>query len=119
MGKSVYSNWLAPFIILGGLLASGSAYAGYGAIAYSPSTGEIGYSDGYDYYAEAVSAALSECVYSDCSLINWEENECNAFATGSGGVWGESNGYGNTNSAVNAAVGACGATCSWRVWICN
>ena len=105
-------------IALGGSLASSAAFAGWGAIAYSASTGHIGYSNGYDCYANAVNAAMSQCGYSDCQVMNWEQNKCNAFATGNGG-WGESNGYDDSNDAINSAVNACGAGCSWNVWICN
>lgn len=114
MGKTFNGLLLAL-----GMACASSAYAGYGAIYYSPSTGEYGYSDGYDTYQDAVDGAYSACEYTDCELINWEYNSCNAFATGVNGVWGESHGYSTSEDAVSEAIDACGADCTWRAWICN
>jgi hypothetical protein len=98
-------------------LAPGLALAGWGAIAYNYATGANSESHGYGTYEAAVNAALWACG-GGCSIMNWEHDQCNAFATGPG-KWGESHGYSDANSAVNAAVDACGYGCTWREWTCN
>lgn len=107
---------MLSFVFVTGAAFS-EAQATFGAIAYNSSNGQIGYSHGYGTYDEAVNGALNACG-GGCSLINWENGLCNAFATGNGG-WGESHGFGNSDDAVNAAVNACGAGCSWNVYICD
>lgn len=108
---------LFAFIIC--LSFASSAFAGWGAIAYSPSTSTSAESHGYDCYVNAVNAALAACGYSDCYIINWEENACNAFATGPNGAWGEAHGFADASSAINAALAYCGPWCGWRAWMCN
>jgi hypothetical protein len=94
------------------------AHAGWGAIVYNDSTGQVGYSNGWGDYDSAVNAAQNACA-GVCRLVNWEHNRCNAFATGEGTTWGQSSGWSDSDDATNAAVNSCGPTCSWRAWVCN
>lgn len=106
------------------LLASASAFAGWGAIAYNPQTGQVAASQGYTFYSDAVNNALSACQntypYASCQLMNWENNECIALAAG-GGRWGRAQGFAyDLYGAQNAALNACGnPECVLLRSVCN
>jgi len=108
-------------IVAFGLALSPAAFAGYGAIAFSPSTYTVGEGHGYWDLADAEQAAINACGQADCKIMNWEQNRCNAFATDqSSGHWGRATGVSDAATAVNAAIEACGtANCVSRVWICG
>jgi hypothetical protein len=59
----------------------------YGAVAYSPSSGQIGYSDRYSRSEPAKKRALDECGKPDCTAT-WFSNGCGAYAASSNGSWG-------------------------------
>src|ERR1700721_2328378 len=67
----------------------------YGAIAYSNSTGALGWSYDYGSRGEAEDAALSEC-HGGCSAVLWFRNAYGAIATASdhsyGAGWATSRG---------------------------
>jgi len=67
-----------------------SASAGYGAIAYSPSSGAWGYSYNYGSRGAAEGRALRECRVrgSGCRSIVWFRNACGALASGNGNAYG-------------------------------
>jgi hypothetical protein len=62
--------------------------AGYGAIAYSPSTGAYGYAYGKSCQAEAENTALCYCKAPDAQIVVWCQNACAALAVGDNGVYG-------------------------------
>jgi hypothetical protein len=92
------------------LMLPGAAFAGWGAIAYNKATGASSESHGYGSLAAAENSALAACG-AGCQIMNWEENECIALATGPGS-WGEAHGYPSGESAALAAIQACGANCT-------
>ena len=97
---------------------SHAALAGYGAIAYSKSTGAYGNSAGAWSLYEAEQLALAKCGQYDCRIRAWEHNRCIALATGYG-HWAEAHGQYSANGAIYAAELACGPDCTWRVWSCR
>jgi len=109
---------ISALVLCAALLAPGAAFAGWGAIAYNSYTGAWGEGHGYPSLGAAENAALGYCG-GGCRIMNWEENRCNALATGPGGRWGEGHGYGNANAAIRGALSACGGGCVWRVWECD
>jgi Domain of unknown function (DUF4189) len=60
---------------------------GWGAIAYSPSTGESGYSEGYTTRAGAIDRAARECRHADCETSVTFEYACGALAVADNDVW--------------------------------
>lgn len=88
--------------------STGSANIGgsYGAIAYSPASGEFGYSDKYANRAQAESRAKQECGKSDCQVVVWYYNKCGALATDDDGAWGADNGDDGAR-ANQAALAKC------------
>ena len=107
--------------ILAGLIAASAypalAFAGWGAIAYNSNTGRSAEAHGFNSYGYAVNEALALCGYG-CSIINWEQNSCVAFATGFN-RFGEAHGLPNANLAIQTALAECGNGCTWREWACN
>ncbi len=101
------------------LLSSTAAFAGWGAIAYSPLTGVSAETHTYPNYESAVYAAIETCGSYDCRLIVWEHNSCIAFASNGNGFWAEAHGYSNGSSARFAAESVCGAGCRVRAWACR
>jgi hypothetical protein len=78
----------------------------YGAIAYSPDSGEIGYSKQYANRVQAEQRARQECGKSDCEIAAWFYNSCGALATDDDGTWGGAQG-GNEERARQAAIARC------------
>jgi hypothetical protein len=109
---------ISALVLCAALLAPGSAFAGWGAIAYNSYSGASSESHGYGSLGAAENAALGACS-GRCRIMNWEQNSCIAFATNGAGAWGEAHGYPNSDAAVAAAISACGGGCSWREWACN
>ncbi len=64
----------------------------YGALAYSPKTGDYGYSYGYGSRADAERRAKRECGQSDCEIAAWYAGACGAIAVGNDGKWGGGSG---------------------------
>ena len=79
----------------------------YGAIAFSPRTGEYGWSRNNASRAEAEEIAQSNCLKraSDCQLATWFRDACGALAVGRAG-WGAHWGN-NREQAEAAAIDAC------------
>jgi Domain of unknown function (DUF4189) len=78
----------------------------YGAIAYSPDTGQIGYSEQYANRAQAEQRARQECGQNDCEIAAWFYNSCGALATDDDGTWGGAQG-GNEQRARQGAIARC------------
>jgi hypothetical protein len=100
---------------------SANAFAGFGAIAYSPSTGRSGTSWSYSCESEAETAALQQCGGGDCQIQVWVQDACAAFAVApdsTGWAWS-----GSLQAATNNAVGSClnngGQGCSVQAWLCT
>lgn len=114
--------FLAAFAI-GALAQSGEAQAGYGAIAYSPSSGAYGYSYNYPSRYTAESRALNECAArgGGCRVMVWFRNACGALATGAGRAYGWA--WNTSRSAARArALAECRARtsgCYIRVLVCS
>jgi len=70
----------------------------YGAIAYSPDSGDYGYSFSYSSRAGAERRAKRECGKTDCTIAAWFRNSCGALATGDDGTW--AGGRGDSESAA-------------------
>jgi Domain of unknown function (DUF4189) len=59
----------------------------WGAIAYSPGTGESGYSEGYTTRAGAIASATRECGHADCETSVTFQNACGALSVADNDVW--------------------------------
>ena len=96
----------------------------FGAIARSPSTGQMASSSGYATQWEAERAARSSCGYDDCRVAVWGNNQCVAVMVDSNGNYGWASG--NTDrAAVGQAMIQClaqnggNAACSWPISVCS
>lgn len=114
---------VAAALALAGLLGlSDAAYAAYGAIAYSPSSGAYGYSYAYGSRGQAERAALKSCRAngSGCQNAIWFQNACGAVAKGPNG-WG-SGWAASKKGAYAQAVASCAQysrQCKVIVWACS
>lgn len=82
----------------------------YAAIAYSPSTQNVGYAYNGRTRQEAEQAALRFCKADDAKVVTWVNFGFCAIAIGDDGAWGAaaSYGVGSTNvDAANAAIKEC------------
>jgi hypothetical protein len=108
---------------LAALLAlPGAALADYGAIAYSPSTGAYGYSNGYGSRGSAERAAMRNCRAngSGCQTALWFQSACGAVAKGPDG-WG-SGWAASKAGAQSQAIASCrqySGSCRIVVWSCS
>ena len=97
---------------------SGSAFAGWGAIAYSYSTGRSAEAHGFYTYGQATQAAINTCGY-DCTVLSSEYNSCIALATDHQGHVRVSGHYYTASSAESDAVNTCGSPeCVLRTVAC-
>ena len=104
------------------LVAANSADR-YGAIAYSPRTGSVGWSYDYDTRRGAERRAQNGCREHarDCRVAIWTKNACAALAVGRNGGWAS---YWHTNKAKakSRAIRACRKRdkgCKVKRWICT
>lgn len=95
----------------------------FGAIAYSPPTGQWGWSHQYGDRASAEARALAECqgaATHGCRVAIWFNNACGALAVGPNG-WGT--GWGDVVGRAQAeAMGVCGQHsrgCTIRMDVCS
>jgi serine/threonine-protein kinase len=72
--------------------------AAYGAIAYSPESGDYGYSFSFSSRSGAERRAQRECGRADCEIAVWFRNSCGAIAVSDEGTW--AGGRGNTEDAA-------------------
>jgi uncharacterized protein DUF4189 len=84
----------------------GSQGAAWGAIAYSLSTGDYGYSEGYSARSEAERWAIKECGKNDCKVAAWFSNSCGAVATGDNEAYGGAQ-HNNEKRARELALSRC------------
>ena len=84
--KRASRSVLLAFAIM--LAMSASVRADFGAIAYSPETGQWGYSYGFDCQEDSQNDALSRCNADDAQIAVWVENGWAALAVGDDGAWG-------------------------------
>lgn len=95
----------------------------FGAIAFSPGSGALGWSFDYRSRASAENVALSSCFKhaGDCRIATWFTNACGAIAVGNGNGWGAY--WANTrHGAENKAMKLCyqrTGNCSVRRWVCT
>ena len=99
-------RWITLLIIAVAFAAAARVEAGqdrYAAIAFSPSTGQYGYGNGFRTKAEAVERALEECGADD-AITRWTRNAWIALAisdeTRTGYGWGAA--WAKTESAARA-----------------
>jgi hypothetical protein len=91
-----------------------------GAIAYSPSTGAIGWSYGYGTPEDAQAAAVGSCGQADCALQVWERDECAALVVGSNGPsvgWDLDVAGAQTRALEQCSEGGTG--CTVQRWVCR
>jgi hypothetical protein len=105
------------------LAAAGNARADpYAAIAYSESTGQYGYTYGYQDLGAAQCDAVSNANAADAHVVVWVENGWAALAVNNDGGWG----YGWSTRSQAAAErialnGAGGAACGAHIlcWVAS
>ncbi len=111
-------KWLISIVIIFNMNLEARNY--YGAIAYSPSTGDYGYSYDYSSRYSAEQNAISRCGAYDCSSLIWFRNACGALAVGNNGY---GSGWGDTKyRAKREALKSCrrySSGCSVRQWVCT
>lgn len=92
----------------------------FGAIAFSQTSGRVGYSYDYASSGDAARSAVNSCGQ-DCRLVLWFGNACGALAVGSGHGYGS--GWANDHvDAENIAMNNCSANtsnCQIARWICT
>ncbi|WP_027683844.1 DUF4189 domain-containing protein [Rhizobium leguminosarum] len=108
----------ASLAIVTVLAGAGPALAdSCGAIAYSPSTGALGWSYAHDNRGDAVARRNCDSSANDCRIAIWFRNACGAVAVGHCGGWGYDN-----REAQRQAIRSCRKqTGSCRVirWQCS
>ncbi|MCB8836057.1 DUF4189 domain-containing protein [Aurantimonas sp. VKM B-3413] len=105
------------------LVGASPAFAGYGAIAYSQSSGAFGFSHDYPSRRAAERRALSECSARSrgCRTAIWFTKACGAVAVGHRGGWGSAWGS-SPRVASRKALGQCArhtSNCSVLVTHCS
>ncbi|MBY0527011.1 MAG: DUF4189 domain-containing protein [Gemmataceae bacterium] len=95
----------------------------YAAIAYSPSTGKVGYAYNYGSRWSAEKAALNNCPVSDARIVTWVNNGFCAIAVGDDkSCWGTGYSYGDgasTAFAKQRAINECSKrTTNPRIAVC-
>lgn len=105
-----------------GIHASRAAGESYGAIAYSRTTGAIGWGFDYPSREAAESGAVANCRQhaGDCAVATWFRDACGAIAVGDNGYgaeWGE-----EAKGAEDAALTRCrgrALNCTVRRSVCT
>ncbi|MGO9121500.1 MAG: DUF4189 domain-containing protein [Desulfomonilaceae bacterium] len=113
----VAATWIALVLVFMSGAANAQDY--YGAIAFSKSTGQSGYSYDYSSRDDAEQAALNNCGENDCEIQVWFENSCAALAQGDDGALGYSWAANNRSSAESRALSECGSNCEVLAWACT
>lgn len=103
-------------------LTGSNAMAGFGAIAFSPSSSSYGYSYGHPSRAAAESRAYGECAARSggCQVVLWFQSACGALAQGYNGwgsAWGNSRAQAERNAIAQCSrhTGGCGIL----AWVCT
>lgn len=100
-------------------------YSTYAVIAYSPSTGKVGWSWGGNYLESTASQAESQCGEKDCKSVVWVQGGCAAIAVSKktnrlGWAYAYDKLHakaGAVNSCRSGAVG--NAQCTPLAWVCS
>lgn len=110
-------------VLIGALMFMGGAQAAeWGTIAYSPSTGAMGYSNNWPNEVDAEITALNGCGKhaNDCETAVNFHDACGAVAVGQSG-WGADWGV-DRQDAEWSAIAQCGnytTNCRVRRWQCS
>ncbi|HUJ62164.1 MAG TPA: DUF4189 domain-containing protein [Kofleriaceae bacterium] len=112
----------ALLVLVPSVTASADDCQTSGAIAYSASTGRIGWSYGYDAPWQARRAAIDACAVADCTSQVWEQGEFAALVKSAGGAvsvgWDE-----DLDGAEARAIRQCyvtgGRGCHVERWVEN
>lgn len=119
----IFVRMVLAVIIIAFAAASEARADNYGAIAFSQSTGTIGWSYDFRSRGAAEQAALQRCANSapDCTVPVWFRNACGAIAIGNNNGFGS--GWGTTRElAERFALQTCRkftGNCSVRRWVCT
>lgn len=115
---------LSAFSILSLTGMSAAAHGDvYGAIAYSPDTGAVGWSYNKRSRVQAEDSAMNNCLANadDCRVATYFRNACGAVARSPEGGWGAD--WGNSRrEAENNALAECynhGDNCRVIRWACT
>jgi ABC-type sugar transport system substrate-binding protein len=126
--RVAFRRLLAVLLVAAGLLGGTGITAptagalGWGAIAISPTTGRVGYSQGLNSAIEAEQAAVGLCKSRDCRAVVNFTKACGAVAQS---IQNTSWGWGwdhDSTGAQNKALISCsqyGAGCRVAGWICS
>jgi ABC-type sugar transport system substrate-binding protein len=126
--RVAFRRLLAVLLVAAGLLGGTGITAptagalGWGAIAISPTTGRVGYSQGLNSAIEAEQAAVGLCKSRDCRAVVNFTKACGAVAQS---IQNTSWGWGwdhDSIGAQNKALITCsqyGAGCRVAGWICS
>ena len=103
-------RWIAAFAVAAVLFAAAQVARAdaYAAIAYSESTGQYGYTYGYDDLGCAQNDAIANCGADDAFVAVWVENGWAALAVNDDGGWGYGWSTNCLDEAENNAADACG-----------
>lgn len=93
--------------LFAGMAVANAAYAGWGAIAYNPTSGATAEAHEYQALPDALNAAKQACG-NGCLLVTWEHNECIAFAISPNGFWASVSNAPNKAAAMDRVIKACG-----------
>jgi hypothetical protein len=106
--------------------SSNGGGAAYGALAYSPSTGAVGYSSKYGTQGEAEGAAIRFCRQyggtDDCKIEVWFNKACGALAANGKGAYGSAWGH-SSAEAERLALARCNGrdaqACAIKRLVCS
>jgi len=90
------------------LVAATAAWADYGAIAYSNSSGKYGYSYGCSSRSTAERLALNKCAASDRRIVVWVSKGWAALAVNDANRWGTGWSTKSRAAAERIALSKCG-----------
>ncbi|MDE2165575.1 MAG: DUF4189 domain-containing protein [Alphaproteobacteria bacterium] len=92
--------------------------AAFGALAYSPKTGQTGWAASYDTQDAADQKAVSGCGADDCGVVIRFNDACAALAANGNGRYATRAGSSQMD-AEGLALEACGGDCRIQVWSCS
>jgi hypothetical protein len=102
-------RWIAAVAVAVVMFAAAqAARADYAAIAYSQSTGQYGYTYGYDDLGAAQYDAVANAGADDAQVVVWVENGWAALAVNDDGGWGYGWSTNSLDEADNNAIDAAG-----------
>ena len=111
----------AALLGMAALFATPVLAESWGAIAYSGSTGRIGYTYENGSEPEASENAIGYCGVDDCETVVTYRNACGAVAVGTSGNyaggWGETSGIAQDTALVNCSQYDEG--CAVQRWQCS